>query len=179
MNFPSIAVVGGTGNLGAAIAWRLARAGYPVVIGSRSADGAQAAQDAPEVDLVGSSLSTPILGQPVHAVPSGPGVGSRILSVLKMPIVLALFTFVLFLTVLGVTKVGFCGVDVESEDEEDKKRTVNWKATLITASIAAAIVLVVPYILQWRSNSAAAAPPQPVAFVPYPQGLPIPQPTAA
>ena len=41
MNFPSIAVVGGTGNLGAAIAWRLARAGYPVVIGSRSADGAQ------------------------------------------------------------------------------------------------------------------------------------------
>ena len=41
MNFPSIAVVGGTGNLGAAISWRLARAGYPVVIGSRRADGAQ------------------------------------------------------------------------------------------------------------------------------------------
>lgn len=38
---PSIAVVGGTGNLGAAIAWRLARAGYEVVIGSRSAQSAQ------------------------------------------------------------------------------------------------------------------------------------------
>lgn len=40
MTFPSIAVIGGTGNLGAGIAWRLARAGYPVVIGSRSADSA-------------------------------------------------------------------------------------------------------------------------------------------
>ncbi|WP_188062453.1 NADPH-dependent F420 reductase [Sphingobium sp. KCTC 72723] len=43
MSLPAIAIVGGTGNLGAAIAWRLARAGYPVVIGSRSADGAQQA----------------------------------------------------------------------------------------------------------------------------------------
>lgn len=43
MSLPAIAIVGGTGNLGAAIAWRLARAGYPVVIGSRSADGAQKA----------------------------------------------------------------------------------------------------------------------------------------
>lgn len=37
-----IAVVGGTGNLGAAIAWRLARAGRKVVIGSRSAEAAEA-----------------------------------------------------------------------------------------------------------------------------------------
>ncbi|MDI1295460.1 MAG: NADPH-dependent F420 reductase [bacterium] len=43
MTFPAIGVVGGTGNLGAAIAWRLARAGYPVVIGSRSADSAEKA----------------------------------------------------------------------------------------------------------------------------------------
>ena len=43
MSLPAIAIVGGTGNLGAAIAWRLARAGCPVVIGSRSADGAQQA----------------------------------------------------------------------------------------------------------------------------------------
>jgi len=41
MTFPTIAVVGGTGNLGAAIAWRLARAGYPVIIGSRAVDSAQ------------------------------------------------------------------------------------------------------------------------------------------
>lgn len=41
MTFPTIAVVGGTGNLGAAIAWRLARAGYPVIIGSRAVENAQ------------------------------------------------------------------------------------------------------------------------------------------
>lgn len=37
-----IAVVGGTGNLGSALAWRLARAGRRVVIGSRSAASAVA-----------------------------------------------------------------------------------------------------------------------------------------
>ena len=42
MTLPKIAIVGGTGNLGSALAWRLARAGYPVVIGSRAADSAQA-----------------------------------------------------------------------------------------------------------------------------------------
>lgn len=37
-----IAVIGGTGHLGSALAWRLARAGYEVAIGSRSAESAQA-----------------------------------------------------------------------------------------------------------------------------------------
>ncbi|MBA2933628.1 NADPH-dependent F420 reductase [Sphingomonas sp. CGMCC 1.13654] len=41
MSGDTIAVVGGTGNLGAAIAWRLARAGYDVVIGSRKAEAAR------------------------------------------------------------------------------------------------------------------------------------------
>jgi NADPH-dependent F420 reductase len=36
----TVAVIGGTGHLGAAIAWRLARAGVPVIIGSRHADSA-------------------------------------------------------------------------------------------------------------------------------------------
>lgn len=36
-----IGVIGGTGNLGAAIAWRLARAGRRVLIGSRKAEAAQ------------------------------------------------------------------------------------------------------------------------------------------
>ncbi|WP_404476625.1 NADPH-dependent F420 reductase [Novosphingobium sp. BL-52-GroH] len=45
MSLSTIAVVGGTGNLGAAIAWRLARAGYPVVIGSRSAESAMKAAE--------------------------------------------------------------------------------------------------------------------------------------
>ncbi|MET0547200.1 MAG: NADPH-dependent F420 reductase [Caulobacterales bacterium] len=38
-----IAVAGGTGNLGGALAWRLAKAGHRVIIGSRSAENAQKA----------------------------------------------------------------------------------------------------------------------------------------
>lgn len=37
-----IAIIGGTGNLGSALAWRLARAGREVVIGSRTAESAVA-----------------------------------------------------------------------------------------------------------------------------------------
>jgi 8-hydroxy-5-deazaflavin:NADPH oxidoreductase len=37
-----IAIIGGTGNLGSALAWRLARAGRDVVIGSRTAESAAA-----------------------------------------------------------------------------------------------------------------------------------------
>ena len=40
-----IAVLGGTGNLGHALAWRWARAGYDVTIGSRTKEGAQVAAD--------------------------------------------------------------------------------------------------------------------------------------
>jgi NADPH-dependent F420 reductase len=40
---PTIAVVGGTGELGSALAKRWAAAGYPVVLGSRSKEKAQAA----------------------------------------------------------------------------------------------------------------------------------------
>lgn len=41
MNGETIGIIGGTGNLGAAIAWRLARAGHKVVLGSRNAAAAQ------------------------------------------------------------------------------------------------------------------------------------------
>jgi len=41
MSTATIAVVGGTGHLGAAIAWRLARAGRSVIIGSRKAEAAE------------------------------------------------------------------------------------------------------------------------------------------
>ena len=40
-----IAIIGGTGNLGKALAWRWARAGYDVTIGSRTKEGAQTAAD--------------------------------------------------------------------------------------------------------------------------------------
>lgn len=43
---PTIAIIGGTGDLGGGLAWRWARAGYPIVIGSRSAEkGAAAAAE--------------------------------------------------------------------------------------------------------------------------------------
>ncbi len=40
-----VAIIGGTGNLGKALAWRWARAGYDVTIGSRTKEGAQTAAD--------------------------------------------------------------------------------------------------------------------------------------
>lgn len=43
MNKKSIAVLGGTGSLGGALAWRWARAGHDVIIGSRGEDRAQQA----------------------------------------------------------------------------------------------------------------------------------------
>lgn len=46
---PSIAIVGGTGKLGAAIAYRLGRAGYRVILGSR--DPAKAATTAGELGV--------------------------------------------------------------------------------------------------------------------------------
>ncbi|MEJ7926217.1 NADPH-dependent F420 reductase [Sphingobium sp. AN641] len=50
-----IAVVGGTGNLGAAIACRLAKAGHSVVIGSRSAESAERAAGELGCGLIGKS----------------------------------------------------------------------------------------------------------------------------
>ncbi len=40
-----VSIIGGTGNLGKALAWRWARAGYDVTIGSRTKEGAQTAAD--------------------------------------------------------------------------------------------------------------------------------------
>ena len=45
-NKPALAIIGGTGTLGSGLAKRLAAAGYPVIIGSRAADKAQAAAGA-------------------------------------------------------------------------------------------------------------------------------------
>jgi len=50
---PVIAIVGGTGKLGAGLARRLAKAGYAVIIGSRDADRAQQAAQALALDTAG------------------------------------------------------------------------------------------------------------------------------
>jgi NADPH-dependent F420 reductase len=49
---PTIAVIGGTGDLGSALAKRWAAAGYPIVLGSRSKQKAQAAAQAMNADSV-------------------------------------------------------------------------------------------------------------------------------
>jgi NADPH-dependent F420 reductase len=54
---PVIAVLGGTGKEGGGLAYRWARAGYPVVIGSRSADRAMAAAASLAATLPGAGIS--------------------------------------------------------------------------------------------------------------------------
>lgn len=53
MGGETIAVIGGTGKLGAALARRLARAGHPVVIGSRSGENARKAAEALGLGIIG------------------------------------------------------------------------------------------------------------------------------
>jgi predicted dinucleotide-binding enzyme len=43
---PSIGIVGGTGDLGRGLALRLAKAGHPLIIGSRNAEQAVASAEA-------------------------------------------------------------------------------------------------------------------------------------
>jgi predicted dinucleotide-binding enzyme len=57
MKMVVVAVVGGTGHLGAAIGRRLALAGYQVIVGSREADGAREA-----AAKLSQGLSVPIRG---------------------------------------------------------------------------------------------------------------------
>jgi len=54
---PTIAVIGGTGELGSALAKRWAAAGYPVVLGSRSKQKAQAAAEKMNADAGVASVT--------------------------------------------------------------------------------------------------------------------------
>lgn len=53
---PAIAILGGTGDLGSGLAYQLARAGYKITIGSRSAEKAQQAATALSQEIPGSSI---------------------------------------------------------------------------------------------------------------------------
>lgn len=53
---PDIAILGGTGDLGSGLAYQLARAGYKITIGSRSADKAQHAAQALLKDAPGTCI---------------------------------------------------------------------------------------------------------------------------
>ena len=54
---PGIAVIGGSGDLGSGLALRWARAGYPVIIGSRTAEKAVAAADGIRERIPGAEAS--------------------------------------------------------------------------------------------------------------------------
>ena len=57
MNIKTIAVIGGTGDLGSGLSVRLARAGFDVVVGSRDRARAQAAAEALSAEVGLSSIS--------------------------------------------------------------------------------------------------------------------------
>ncbi len=55
---PTVAVIGGTGDLGGGLAWRWAKAGYSVIVGSRGQEKAERAaaeiqEDLPNADVTG------------------------------------------------------------------------------------------------------------------------------
>lgn len=57
-----VSIVGGTGALGTGLARRFAKAGIPVIIGSRSADKAAAAADQLNALLPGTAVRAPVRG---------------------------------------------------------------------------------------------------------------------
>jgi NADPH-dependent F420 reductase len=72
---PTIAVIGGTGNLGTGLAFRLARGGYPVIIGSRLADKAVAA----------AQEATARSGQPVQGLQNAAAAAAADIAILTVP----------------------------------------------------------------------------------------------
>jgi 8-hydroxy-5-deazaflavin:NADPH oxidoreductase len=94
-----IAVIGGTGNLGSALAWRLARAGREVIIGSRTAESASAkaaelghgltgmanADAAAAADLV--IVTVPFSAQDATLADIKPHVGGKIVVDTSVPLV--------------------------------------------------------------------------------------------
>ena len=58
---PSIGIVGGTGDLGRGLALRLAKAGHPLIIGSRNAEQAVASAEAVAVVLADRGIAHPAI----------------------------------------------------------------------------------------------------------------------
>lgn len=74
-HLPTIAVIGGTGNLGTGIAYRLAHKGYPVIIGSRQADKAVAA----------AQEATASAGRPVQGMLNAAAAAAADIAILTVP----------------------------------------------------------------------------------------------
>lgn len=99
MNGFDIAVIGGTGNLGKAMARRLAKAGRSVVIGSRTADNARQAAEALGHGLTGMTnidaatnativiVAVPFAAQAQTMTEIAPAVGGKIVVDTTVPLV--------------------------------------------------------------------------------------------
>lgn len=99
MNRFDIAVIGGTGNLGKAMARRLAKAGRSVVIGSRTADNARQAAEALGHGLTGMTnidaatnativiVAVPFAAQAQTMTEIAPAVGGKIVVDTTVPLV--------------------------------------------------------------------------------------------
>ena len=74
-NLPTIAVIGGTGNLGTGVAFRLARKGYRVIIGSRQADKAVAA----------AQEASARAGRPVQGLQNAEAAAAADIAILTVP----------------------------------------------------------------------------------------------
>jgi NADPH-dependent F420 reductase len=59
---PTLAILGGTGKEGGGLAFRWAHAGYPVILGSRSAERAQQAADEMQAELVAAGSTGTVRG---------------------------------------------------------------------------------------------------------------------
>jgi NADPH-dependent F420 reductase len=74
-SLPSITIIGATGDLGSGIAYRLARAGYSITIGSRSAEKAEKA----------AAAMTQRTGSPVRGMENGAAAAAGDVVILTVP----------------------------------------------------------------------------------------------
>jgi hypothetical protein len=72
---PRISIIGATGDLGSGLAYRLARAGYPIMIGSRSAEKAEQA----------AAALTQRAGRPIEGMENGAAAAAAEVIILTVP----------------------------------------------------------------------------------------------
>ena len=70
--------------------------------------------------------------------------------ILKSPILVSFFTFLVIFCVLMIYKPGYLGSDVVADGGKTVRRA-NVKGCLVVAGICASVVLTVPYFMKWRS----------------------------
>ena len=88
--------------------------------------------------------------------PAPPSRFRRVASFVNTPVVLALLTFCVILVVLAVAKPSMCAVEIDDGSGAPVKRKLNMRLALIFSGMCAGVVLIVPYIIRWRTQKAIA-----------------------